>query len=235
MDGWKVVGDAANLAEQYAEGGADELIYVDVVASLYGRCSLVSVVTATTERVFIPITVGGGIRTIDDVTSMISMAGADKVAINTAALRRPEFISEVAERYGSQAVVVSIEAKRADRGWECFTDSGREPSGRGVVEWAVEAIDRGAGEILVTSIDRDGTKRGLDLQLIAALAPHIRVPLTVGGGAGNGTDVADGLRAGADAVAIGAALHTGCETIEGIKRELSNNRIDIRPAREAVS
>lgn len=221
FEGLRVVGKPAELAKQYAEGGADELIYLDTVATLYGRNQLSSLLERTTDQVFIPVTVGGGIRSRVDVRRLLE-SGADKVAINTAAVRNPSLIKECADYYGSQCVVVSIEAKRRlEMGWEAYTDNGREKTGKDAIRWAHEAVELGAGELLITSIDQDGTKRGFDVNLIKAIAPHVPVPVTACGGAGCVEHIREVLREGkADAVAVASVLHYGKLTFEEIRKAL---------------
>lgn len=205
MEGLRVMGDPAELATRYAQD-ADELLYIDTVASLYGRNQLTELLERTTDEVFIPVTVGGGIRSRADVQRLLG-AGADKVAINTAAIRDPGLLSDCASHYGSQAIVVSIEAKRVNGGWEAYTDNGRERSGRDAVAWAFEAVQRGVGEILLTSIDQEGTRAGFDLQLIAAIAPQVPVPVIACGGMGSLDHAKRALEAGADALAMASVLH----------------------------
>ena len=217
MEGLRVVGDPAEMAKRYAESGADEILYIDTVASLYGRNQLEALLEKTCEEVFVPITVGGGIQSIADARRLFN-AGADKVAVNTAALKRPALINELAEHFGSQAVVVSIEAKRVNGGWECYTDNGRERTGHDVLGWVSEAVMRGAGELLVTSIDLDGTRRGFDVDLISAIAPHVSVPVTASGGCGSLEHLRTVLSEGkADAVAVGSALHYGIVSFEEMR------------------
>jgi cyclase len=206
MEGLRVVGKPEEMAQRYAESGADEILYIDTVASLYGRNQLEALLEKTVESVFVPITVGGGIASIQDARRLFN-AGADKIAVNTAALKRPALVNELAAHFGSQAVVVSIEAKRAGNGWEAYMDNGRQRTGRDAVTWAEDAVRRGAGEILITSVDRDGTRRGFDIDLYATIAPSLPVPVTASGGCGSLEHLKAVLLAGADAVAVGAALH----------------------------
>lgn len=210
LEGLRVLGDPAFFARHYDAEGADELLYVDVVASLYERNSLLDIVARTARELFIPLTVAGGIRSLSDVRDALR-AGADKVAINTAAIRRPELITEAARRFGSSTIVVSIEAKRVrPDAWEPYVDGGRERSGRDALAWAVEAAERGAGEILVTSVDRDGTGQGLDAQLVRRIAAAVEVPVIASGGTASADDAVGALTSGAaDAVAIGSLLHYG--------------------------
>ncbi len=209
LEGLRVIGDPQEHARRYYEAGADELIYMDVVASLYGRNNLTDIVRYTAENVFIPLTVGGGIRSIDDVRLLLR-SGADKIALNTAAIGRPELISEIAGRFGSQCVVVSIEAKRrpGGHGWECLTDNGREHSSLDVVAWAERAVKLGAGEILLTSIDQEGTRKGFDIELIRAVNSVVTIPVIASGGMGSVDHlVAAAHDGGADAVAMADILH----------------------------
>ena len=211
MEGLRIVGKPEEMAKRYAEAGADEILYLDSVASFYGRNQLEALLEKTCEEVFVPITVGGGIKSVADARRLFN-AGADKIAINTAALIRPDLINEMAGKYGSQAVVVSIEAKRkvgygGRPTWECYTDNGRNASGRQAIAWVAESVQRGAGEILVTSVDMDGTRKGMDTSLVAAIAPHVPVPVTASGGCGGLGHLKAVLAAGADAVAVGTALH----------------------------
>lgn len=218
MEGLRVIGNPNDLARRYADAGADEILFLDVVASLYGRNALLDVVSAAADDVFVPVTVGGGVRTLDDIRALL-LAGADKVAINTAAIARPAFIAEAAGKFGSQAIVVSIEAKARPGGWECMTDCGREPTGRDVAAWASEAQALGAGEILVTAVDRDGTGVGIDLGLVASL--DARVPVIAAGGAGTAEHVNRALKI-ADAVALGSMLHAGA-SIPDLKAALGQH------------
>lgn len=207
LEGLRVIGDPQQYARSYYEQGADELIYIDIVASLYGRSKLTEIVRRTAHDVFVPVTVGGGIRSVEDVGDLLR-AGADKVAVNTAAVRRPQLITEVARRYGSQCMVLSIEAKQqAKDHWEVYTDCGRERSGLDAREWAQRAVELGAGEILVTSIDREGTRKGFDVELTRAIAASVTVPIIASGGYGELQHLVDVVAAGADAVACADALH----------------------------
>jgi cyclase len=208
LEGVRVVGDPQEFARRYYEAGIDELIYMDAVASLYNRNSLDAIVRYTAENVFVPVTVGGGIRTLDDVERMLR-SGADKVAINTAAIRRPDLISEVARRFGAQCMVLSIEAKRTGPGrWEAYTDNGREKTGLDAVEWARRGVALGAGELLVTSVDQEGTRRGFDVKLVRAIADAVSIPVIASGGMGRPEHLAEAVReGGADAVAMADVLH----------------------------
>jgi cyclase len=219
LEGLRVVGDPQVYARQYYEQGADELLYIDIVASLYGRSKLTEIVRRAAQDVFVPMTVGGGIRSVDDVKDLLR-AGADKVAINTAAVRRPELISEVARRFGSQCMVLSIEAKRrADGTWEPYTDCGREHSELDAVSWAKRGVELGAGEILVTSIDREGTRKGFDIELVKAISDAVPVPVIASGGYGETSHLSHVVKqGGADAVAIADAFHYNRTTISEVRR-----------------
>lgn len=208
LEGLRVIGDPNLYARKYYEQGADELLYMDVVASLYGRNSLVEIVSRAAHDVFVPMTVGGGVRSIDDVRLLLR-AGADKVAINTAATKRPELISEIARRFGSQCTVLSIEAKRVAPGrWEAYTDNGRERTGLDVVEWAVRGMELGAGEILLTSVDQEGTRKGFDVELVRAVENAVPVPVIASGGMGGIEHFLSVVREGrASAVAMADVLH----------------------------
>ena len=207
LEGLRIVGSPAEFARDYYEQGADELLYMDIVASLYGRSNLIDIVRKTAHDVFVPMTVGGGIRTVEDVDSLLR-AGADKVAINTAAVSRPELISEVARRFGSQCMVLSIEAKQQAPGqWEVYTDCGREGTGIDVLEWVQQGVDLGAGEVLITSIDREGTRKGLDAELTRLVADAVNVPVIASGGYGQPSHLSEIVNVGADAVAFADALH----------------------------
>ena len=214
MEGLRRVGKPADLARLYAED-ADELIYTDSVASLYGRNQLENLIEETTAQTFIPVTVGGGIASLQDARKFFN-AGADKVAVNTAALKRPALIAELAGHFGSQAVVVSIEAKRVNGGWEAYTENGRERTGKDAVAWAHEAVRLGAGELLITSVDREGTRKGCDLDLIRAIAPNVPVPVIAHGGIATPEDVQAVAALGACA-ALSSALHTGAQTVGGLR------------------
>jgi cyclase len=228
MEGWRKLGNPAERAKQYYHAGADELIYMDVVASLYARNNLAGIVREVAQEAFVPITVGGGINTLDAVRDLLAV-GADKVAINTAATKRPEIISEISDRYGSQATVLSIEAKqRPGGGWEALTDNGRNRTGLDVVEWAAKGAALGAGEILVTSVDRDGTMKGLDLALVQAVADAVNIPVIASGGAGTAPDVAAGWVAGATGIAIAKALHTDALSLADLRGDLPAFRVSVR-------
>lgn len=229
LEGLRVIGDPQAFAQRYYGEGIDELLYMDIVASLYGRNNLTEVVSWTAHHAFVPLTVGGGIRSIDDATEILR-AGADKVAINTAATKRPELISEIAHRFGSQCMVLSIEAKRTDGGrWEAYTDNGRERTGRDVMEWAAEGARLGAGEILLTSVDREGTRKGFDLELLKAVAPAVPIPVIASGGMGETAHLVDAVRLGrADAVAMADVLHYGRMNVAQIRDAALRAGIEVR-------
>ena len=229
LEGLRVLGDPQEYAKRYYAEGADELIYIDIVATLYGRSKLTDIVRRTAEDVFIPMTVGGGIRSIEDVRDMLG-AGADKVAINTAAVHRPDLIVEVSRRFGSQCMVLSIEAKQQAEGhWEVYTDCGRERSGLDVVEWARRGEALGAGEILLTSVDREGTRQGFDLQLTRAITSAVGIPVIASGGMGNPRDLVDVVTQGrADAVAMADVLHYERATIGEVRQVAKSAGIQVR-------
>lgn len=225
----RIVGNPKELAEKYYKDGADELLYLDIVASLYQRNLDFELLRSVTENIFIPVTVGGGIRTIHDINNALR-SGADKVAINTHAVHHPEFVSEAAKEFGSQCIVLSIEAKkRSNEKWEAFTDGGREPSGVDVVEWAKRAVLLGAGEILITSIDQDGTRRGYDLPLIKEITAFAPIPVIVHGGAGTLESFASVIReGGADAISASTVFHYNDVTIGDVKKSLRKSGISVR-------
>ena len=216
LEGLRVVGKPELFSTRYYAEGADELIYMDTVASLYGRNSLDEIVARTAANTFVPLTVGGGIRSVGDIRRILRVGG-DKVAINTAAISNPGLIAEGAKAFGSQCIVLSVEARRIDSGsWECLTDGGRERTGRGVLEWVREAVALGAGEIMLTSVDNDGTGRGFDVELTRSVSEAVGVPVIASGGAGTPEHIRDVvLRGRADAVSIASMLHYGLlETME---------------------
>jgi cyclase len=211
LEGLRVLGKPERFARHYYEHGADELLYIDVVASLYGRNSLLPIVEKTSREIFIPLAVGGGVRTVDDIRTVLR-AGADKVALNTAAVRRPELVREAAHRFGASTIVVSIEAKhQPDGSYEAYTDNGRVRTGLDVFEWAVRVAELGAGEILLTSIDQEGTGRGFDLDLVRQVARSVPIPVIACGGAGKAVDAVEAVLSGeADAVCLASVLHYDC-------------------------
>lgn len=228
-EGLRVVGDPAALAEHYYAEGIDELVYMDIVASLYQRNLDFEQLKAISQNVFIPITAGGGIRSLNDI-GMALHAGADKVAINTYAIRNPEFLREATEKFGSQCVVLSVEAKKISEGkWEAYTDGGREKTGVDVLEWVAQCIKIGIGEILLTSIDKDGTRSGYDLDLIRAVEDISSVPVIAHGGAGNIEDVLAAVHTGADAVSASSIYHYNLISIPQVKESLRAKNIALRP------
>jgi cyclase len=208
LEGLRVLGKPERFARYYYENGADELIYVDVVASLYGRNSLVEIVTKTSKEIFIPLTVAGGIRNLDDIRTVLQ-AGADKVALNTAAIQNPDLIRAASKRFGSSTIVISIEAKKQPDGhYEAYTDNGRIKTGIDVFDWALKVEALGAGEILLTSIDCEGTGKGFDIDLTARIADSVSIPVIACGGAGNSSDILNVIEKGhADAVSMASILH----------------------------
>lgn len=229
LEGLRVIGQPNEYAKRYYEQGADELVYIDCVASLYGRNSLGDIVKSAAQDVFVPITVGGGIRSIEDVTHLLR-CGADKVAINTAAVANPGLITEIARRFGSQCMVLSIEAKRiaADR-WEVLTDNGRENTGLDVIEWVKRGVELGAGEVLLTSVDQEGTRKGFDISLVRAVTSEVAVSVIASGGMGVSEHVVDVVqRGGADAVAMADILHYDRATVADIRRTARTAGIHVR-------
>ncbi len=226
-------GDPVEIARRYDEQGADELTFLDITASHEDRDTMVHVVEEVAGQVFIPLTVGGGIRKGDDIRRMLN-AGADKVAINTAAVFNPEFVKEAADRFGSQCIVVAIDAKRVSGEgeplrWEIFTHGGRKPTGIDAVEWAVRMVTYGAGEILLTSMDRDGTKAGFDLALTRAVSEAVQVPVIASGGVGNLEHLAAGVTDGrADAVLAASIFHFGEHTVGEAKQYMAQRGIEVR-------
>ncbi|MGN6187316.1 MAG: imidazole glycerol phosphate synthase subunit HisF [Conexibacter sp.] len=223
-------GDPIELAQRYDAAGADELVFLDITATHHKRDTVVELARRTADDVFIPFTIGGGIRSVEDAQAVLD-AGSDKVSVNSAAVERPELIDELAEQFGSQCVVLAIDAKRrADGdGWEVFVAGGRTPTGRDVVAWAREGVALGAGEILLTSMDRDGTNAGYDLELTRAVAEAVDVPVIASGGAGQLDDLVDALNAGADAVLCASILHYGHHTVAEIKAHLAAAGVPVRP------
>jgi len=222
-------GDPVEAAKAYNDSGADELVFLDITASHEQRPIILDVVAKTAAVAFMPVTVGGGIRTVEDIRALLS-AGADKVSINTSAVERPEFISEASERFGCQCIVVAIDAKRRGAGWEVYTHGGRTPTGKDAVEWAKEAEQRGAGEILLTSMDRDGTKQGYDVELTHAVASAVGIPVIASGGAGEPGHFREALTAGgADAALAASLFHFGELSIVDVKRYLAAQGVAVRP------
>lgn len=222
-------GDPVEVARRYDEQGADELVFLDITASSDERETMVHVVEEVASQVFIPLTVGGGIRELNDIRRMLN-AGADKVGINTTAVNNPEFVSQAAERFGSQCIVVAIDAKQVGDGkWEIFTHGGRTPTGIDAVEWAKKMADYGAGEILLTSMDRDGTRDGYDLELTRAISEAVKVPVIASGGVGTLEHLVDGIIDGkADAVLAASIFHFGHHTVQEAKDMIKARGIEVR-------
>lgn len=229
LEGLRVIGSPQEHALRYYMQGADELIYMDCVASLYGRNHLSEIISMAARDIFVPLTVGGGIRSVDDATQILR-AGADKVAVNTASLANPGLISGIAKRFGSQCMVLSVEAKQVGpERWEAYTDNGRERSGKDVVEWVREAVNLGAGEILLTSVDREGTRKGFDVPLIHAVSSVVSVPVIASGGMGRFDDIVDVINNGyADAVAMADILHYNRATLGEIRDAAQRAGIKVR-------
>ncbi|MGA2021144.1 MAG: imidazole glycerol phosphate synthase subunit HisF [Candidatus Sulfotelmatobacter sp.] len=221
-------GNPAECAAAHARNGADEIVLLDITATSGNRGTMLHAVRSTAHSLFVPFTVGGGIRQLDDAAAVFD-AGADKIAINSAAVRDPELISRIAGRFGSQAVVVAIDAKRIDRSFEVFIAGGRVPTGRDATQWAQEAAASGAGEIMLTSMDRDGTQCGFDCELVRAVAEAISIPVIASGGAGSARDFVEVFRDGrADAALAASIFHFGIENIAQLKRELHDASIPVR-------
>lgn len=223
------VGDPVELAERYERDGADEIVFLDISASADARDTLLDLAERTAARLFIPLTIGGGVRTADDVGRALR-AGADKVSINSAAVERPAILTESADRFGSQCVVASIDAKRSGDGrWQVYVRGGRQPTGLDALEWATECVERGAGEILLTSIDRDGARSGYDIELTSMVSSTVTVPVIASGGAGAPRDVVDVLAvSGADAALVAGILHDGVASLRDIKRALTDAGVAVR-------
>jgi imidazole glycerol-phosphate synthase subunit HisF len=229
LEGLRVIGAPNEHALRYYRQGADELIYMDCVASLYGRNNLREIVRSAAQDVFVPMTVGGGVRSVDDASDLLR-SGADKVAVNTAAVANPQLISDLARRFGSQCVVLSVEAKSVGANhWEAYTDNGRERTGLDVVDWVKRGVSLGAGEILLTSVDREGTRRGFDVPLLRAVTAEVAVPVIASGGMGKPEDVVEAVRQGqADAVAMADILHYRRATIADVRHAASAAGLEMR-------
>lgn len=229
LEGLRVVGDPQDFARKYYHQGIDELVYIDIVASLYERNSLEGILRRAAEDVFVPLTVGGGVRTVDDVRKLLK-SGADKVAINTAATANPMLIKQVSETFGAQCMVLSVEAKRNGAGkWEAFTDNGREHTYRDVAEWVQEAVELGAGEILLTSVDQEGTQKGFDVELCRVVTSAVEVPVILSGGMGSAAHAqAAVVEGGADALAVAHVLHYDKMTVQDIRRAVADVGYTVR-------
>jgi len=226
-------GDPVELASMYNQQGADEIVFLDITASSDSRETLYEVVRRTAEEIFIPFTVGGGIRSVEDARQILRL-GADKVSLNTAAVLRPELISDIAKEFGNQCVVVAIDARRSNKtscGFEVFTHGGREGTGLSLIEWAEEVVEKGAGEILLTSMDRDGTKDGFDIKMLKKVSQKVSVPLIASGGAGSTKDMIDGALLGdADALLAASIFHFGEMTVSEVRKELLKAGLTVRGA-----
>ncbi len=221
-------GDPVELAERYDREGADELVFLDITASHESRDTIVELARRTADNVFIPFTIGGGIRSVSDAQAVLD-AGADKVSVNSAALKRPELIGELAEVFGAQCVVIAIDAKKDERGWGVYLNGGRVDTGRDAVEWAVEATERGAGEVLLTSMDRDGTNDGYELELTRAVVDAVEVPVIASGGAGELDHLVAAVNeANADAVLCASIFHYGHHTVAEAKQRMNEAGIPVR-------
>jgi len=229
LEGLKVVGDPNEISQRYYAEGIDELLYMDTVASLYGRNSLLDVVRHTSKGVFVPIIVGGGIRSVDDARDALR-SGAEKVAVNTAAIHEPELLSAIAQRFGSQCITLSIEAKqRSQNKWEAYTENGRERTGLDVIEWAKKGVSLGAGEILLTSVDQEGTRKGFDTDLVRAVSSAVNVPVIASGGFGNTDDFIKVVKeGGANAVAIADVFHFKRISISDVRQSALQHNIEVR-------
>ncbi len=232
LEGLRKIGDPNEFARDYYNQGIDEIFYDDIVASLYERNSLLDIIEKTTKDVFVPITVGGGLRTISDVEAALR-AGADKVSINTASIKRPEIITEVSRRFGSQCMVLSIQAKKRDDSWEAYFDNGREHSGLDVIEWAKKGQELGAGEIILTSVDCEGTAKGFDIELKKAVTDEVDIPVIASGGMGKLEDLQEVVTEGrVDAVAMAHVLHYKKLSVLEIRQFCLDQRLPVRPVPE---
>ncbi|MDC6486281.1 MAG: imidazole glycerol phosphate synthase subunit HisF [Methylophilaceae bacterium] len=221
-------GDPVEIAKKYNDQGADELTFLDITASSDNRGLIIDIIERVAEQVFIPLTVGGGVREINDIRTLLN-AGADKVSINTAAIHNPSLVSQASQKFGSQCIVVAIDAKKMNNHWEVFTHGGRNPTGINAVSWAKEMVNRGAGELLITSMDRDGTKSGFDNDLNSSISSEVDVPIIASGGVGNLDDLVNGILKGkADAVLAASIFHFGEFTIEEAKKHMRENFIEVR-------
>lgn len=224
----KDAGDPVEIAKRYNDAGADELTFLDITASSDDRDLILHIIEAVAEQVFIPLTVGGGVRKVEDVRSLLN-AGADKVGINTAAVANPQLVADASGYFGSQCIVVAIDAKRVDGHWEIFTHGGRKPTGLDAVEWAGKMEAMGAGELLLTSMDRDGTKSGFDLDLTRAISDAVDIPIIASGGVGNLQHLVDGVKQGhADAVLAASIFHFGEYTVDEAKRYMKQHGVEVR-------
>lgn len=234
LEGLRVVGDPQSFATRYYEAGIDELVYMDIVASLYQRNNLSDVVSRATENIFVPLTVGGGIRSAADVETLLRV-GADKIAINTAAIERPELVSELARTFGSQCIVLSIEAKRQGAEWEAYTDNGRERTGLDAVDWAERGEALGAGEIMLTSVDMEGRQKGFDVDLVRQVTDRVDIPVIASGGMGTPDHLVEVVQdGGADAVAMAHVLHYDKCGLPDLRTTMTDAGLDVRHADGAI-
>ncbi len=228
LEGLRKIGDPLALASKYYEEGIDEIVFMDAVASLYDRNNLYHIIKEASRKVFVPITIGGGIRKIEDI-QMALRSGADKVAINTQGIKNPDFLKDAVHTYGSQCIVASIESKKTSKGWEAFVDNGREETGVMVLDWVIELQKIGVGEIMLTSIDAEGTKNGFEMELIKAVCERVNIPVIVSGGAGNLKHLSDVCSDfSVDAIAVASVLHYNIHSVPEIKTYLKNANVPIR-------
>jgi cyclase len=228
LEGLRKIGDPLILAKKYYEAGIDEIIFMDAVASLYGRNNLFHIIENACKEVFIPITIGGGIRSIHDIDAALK-SGADKITLNTQAIKNPQLIKEASRIYGSQCIVGSIEAKRKGNSWEAFIDNGREQTGIDAIEWALKLEDLGIGELCITSIDKEGTRKGFDIELTQKICEKVNLPVIVSGGAGNTKHISDLCKQkGVSAVAVASLLHYNIASVDQIKNAMRGDGINVR-------
>ena len=227
LEGLRKIGDPIKLATKYYEDGIDEIIFMDAVASLYDRNNLFHIIEEACKKVFIPITIGGGIRSIHDIELALK-SGADKIIINTHAIKNPNLILEASRIYGSQCIVGSIEAKRKGNSWEAYINNGRDQTGIDAIEWASRLEDLGVGELCITSIDNEGTKKGFDLELMSKICQNVTLPVIVSGGAGSLNHIKDVCSYNINAVAIASLFHYNLNTINQVKLNMKENLIDVR-------
>src|SRR5690349_19215502 len=221
------VGDPSALAERYEQENADEIVLLDISATQENRRTLFDLISRTASRLTLPLTVGGGVRSVDDVRAILR-SGGDKVGINSAAVADPSLLSRAADEFGSQCVVAAIDVRRENGSWKVYTHGGRQATGLDAIEWIAECVERGAGEILLTSVDRDGTRSGYDVDLVRAIAEQVNVPVVASGGAGSPADIVDVLRAGADAALVAGIVHDGVVTIASIKEAMAASGLPVR-------
>lgn len=228
LEGLRKVGEPNKFAKKYYLQGIDEIIYIDIVASLYERNSLLDIVNEATKNVFVPMTVGGGIRNVNDVEKVLRV-GADKISVNTAAIKDPDLVSKIASTFGSQCLVISIEAKKNVNSWEAYYDNGRERSGLNVIEWAQQCEELGAGELLVTSVDKEGTGKGFDVELIRSITEKVNIPVIASGGMGNNKHLIQLVEnTNVDAVCMAKVLHYDILKVQEIREHCLNNSIPVR-------